>query len=252
MNVEKIFKESFSFCKTNATFFWKYTLLNLFLVAFSKFALGGVSNALFLVWLVIYYVFWSIFFRDIFNQTPCYKRDCIFNSFVPSTRVFLITFSVMFLLAFLPMLPMLLAFIPNLPVDVTNFIDRYSLFLKEYMEDSDVMDLFLSFVFIFVAPLVFYRPFFAWISSVLGRSGLIVVAYKKTENNYWQFFIAGLIMNLSYVILKNLAEYVGSFSADADVSKAISSLVLVIISSPFIVYFNVFIAKAYEFFFVEK
>ena len=252
LDVERIFKESFAFCKENSKFFLRYTFINMFLVLFFQFALGGIANPFCLLWLIGYYVFWSIFFRDIFKQTPCYKKDCIFHSLVPSTKVLLITILVVTLLMFLPMLPMLLVFVPNLPVETRDFVDGYLDFFKKYTEDSDVMDLLTSFIFILVAPFVFFRPFYAGISSVLGKSGSLTLAYRKTEHNYWRFFVVGTIMTVSCLLLKQCAEYIGDFSTDAEVSEAISSLILYVVSSPVVVYFNVILAKSYEFFFVEK
>ena len=139
-----------------------------------------------------------------------------------------------------------------MPVDVTNFVDSYSVFLKKYMEDTDVMALATNIVFIFIAPFVFFRPFYAGISSVLGKSGSLTLAYRKTEHNYWRFLLVGVFMSVSYLFLKEVAEYIGDFSSEAQISDAISDLLLLIASSPLIVYFNVFFAKSYEFFFVEK
>ncbi len=252
LDVSKIFKECFAFCKENSKFFWKYTLINMFLVLFFEFALGGIENPLSLLGFFAYYIFWSIFFREFFNQTPCYKYDCIFHSLVPSTKVLLIIILVFSLLLLLPMLPMLLVFIPNLPMEMRDFVDKYLDFYKKYKEDSDVMDLVTSFIFVFAAPSILFRPFYAGISSFLGKSGSLTLAYRKTEHNYWRFFLVGIFMSASYLFFKEAAEYIGDFSTDAQVSDAISCLLLNISFSPLIVYFNVFFAKSYEFFFVEK
>ncbi|MDD4557176.1 MAG: hypothetical protein PHE89_07655 [Alphaproteobacteria bacterium] len=252
LDIEKTLKESFLYFVQNSKKMTFYVLVNMFLVLFAKFIVGDFSNPFFLVWLLVYYVFWSVFFRSYFCLFPCYKHDCIFHSLVPSTKIFLLTFLVLGLLLSLPMLPLFIAFIPNLPLDVVEFIDDYSMFLQKYMEDSDVLDLVVSFIFVFAAPIVCFRPFYAWISSVTGKSGSISIAFKKTKHNYWRFFFCSLIMNLCFISVREFSELVGGFSADAQVSDAVTALVWGVLSSPFIVYFNVFIAKSYEFFFVEK
>ena len=132
----------------------------------------------------------------------------------------------------LPIVPLFL----GLPQDMT---DRYQRFLQKYMLESDWLDLGLHLVVTFLSPYIIYRPFLAWISSLLGRTGSIHEAWKKTAGNYWQFLMLALIFNFGFVIVQQITEYFNAPLA-----------VLMFIVSPLIVYCNMVLARIYQFFFL--
>ena len=99
----------------------------------------------------------------------------------------------------------------------------------------------LMLLLLLVSPLILYRPFMAWISSVIGRSGLLKTAFAKTEGNYWRFVAMAAIFNAAFVVFEGLDEM---FDLPAAAPM--------VIYAPLLVYFNAAIAKTYEFFFLDS
>ena len=116
-------------------------------------------------------------------------------------------------------------------------IDGYTNFLREYMPE---LDLGLMLLLLLVSPLILYRPFMAWISSVIGRSGLLKTAFAKTEGNYWRFVAMAAVFNALFVVFEGLDEMF-------DLPDA----ALMVVYAPLLVYFNAAIARTYEFFFLD-
>lgn len=230
----KILDISFDCCLQNLKSIGWFTLINLLFLLVSVQFLGGYSSPLFLIWAIFYYIFWCYFFRFYFHRKPYLMFRKIFDSLVPSTKILVLTFAFAMLLAFLPYIPLFM----GLPLDST---DKYTYFLKEYMQESKVVDWGLNFILLFVSPLIFYRPFMAWISALVGRSGLLKTAFAKTAGNYWRFVALGALFNIVFIAFETLGA-----------SLALPSWTLMIVYSPLIVYFNVVIAKIYEFFFLDN
>ena len=101
--------------------------------------------------------------------------------------------------------------------------------------------LLLMLLLLLVSPLILYRPFMAWISSLIGRSGLLKTAFAKTEGNYWRFVAMAAIFNVVFVVFEGLDEIF-------DLPDAI----LMLVYAPLLVYVNVATAKTYEFFFLDN
>ena len=118
-----------------------------------------------------------------------------------------------------------------------EMIDGYTNFLREYMPE---LDLGLMLLLLLVSPLILYRPFMAWISSVIGRSGLLKTAFAKTEGNYWRFVAMAAVFNAVFVVFEGLDEMF-------DLPDA----ALMVVYAPLLVYFNAAIARTYEFFFLD-
>lgn len=153
----------------------------------------------------------------------------IFDSLVPSTKILFLTAVFGFGLSLLPLvLPFLLP---------PEMIDGYTNFLREYMPE---LDLGLMLLLLLVSPLILYRPFMAWISSVIGRSRLLKTAFAKTEGNYWRFVAMAAVFNAVFVVFEGLDEMF-------DLPDA----ALMVVYAPLLVYFNAAIARTYEFFFLD-
>lgn len=108
------------------------------------------------------------------------------------------------------------------------------------MQESDMVDLGLSLVLMLASPVIIYRPFLAWISALIGRSGSLRSAWNRTRHNYWEFLLVALIFNFGFVAVQQFSSLV----------KAPLSVMLAVLS-PIVVYFNVVMAKSYEFFFMD-
>ena len=230
----KILKISIEYFRDNLKPMMFFTLANLVLLIISFQFMGGYSNPVFLIWAIIYYVFWCYFFRFYFKRKPYLIAGKIFDSLIPSTKILVLTLAFGTLLAVLPFAPLFM----GLPLE---FTDKYTYFLKEYMQESKVVDCILNLILILVSPIIFYRPFFAWISSVIGRSGLLKTAFAKTEGNYWHFVGMVAIFDAAFVLIDSFGDWL-----------EISDWILMFFYAPLTIFFNIVVAKSYDFFFLDN
>lgn len=205
------------------------------LINYITLVLGVYSWQKLVFWplLAAIYVFWSFFFRYYFNRKPYLLLKPMLGSMVPSSKILVLSVVFVTLLVVLPLAPLFM----GLPAE---YLDAYQSFLQKYMQDSDVMDLGLNIIVILASPVIFYRPFFAWISALIGRSGSLKTALSKTRHNYFQFLVLGMVINFSLVIIQQLGSL---FAAPV-------ALILAFMA-PLVVLFNIMIAKSYEFFFID-
>ena len=179
------------------------------------------------------YIFWSCFFRYYFNRRPYFEPSLILFSTVPSTKIVVLTALFATLLVVLPFAPLFMGF-------SADFNERYMQFLQNYMQESDYVDLGLDLLVVLVSPWLIYRPFMAWISALLGRSGTLKTAWNRTQNNFWEFLLVAVIFNLSFVFIQQLCSFL-----------AIPLPLMLLMLAPLTVYFNLVLAKSYEFFFID-
>lgn len=225
----KILDASVDYCVENVKSVSAFVVVNLLFLLASLLLPGGYANPMFLVWLAVYYVFWCYFFRFYFNRKPYLMFKKICDSLVPSTKILFLT--AVFALIFAAF-PIVLPFL--LPVEM---VDAYTNFLRKYLNELDwVMFLIL----LLISPLILYRPFMAWISSVIGRSGQLKTAFARTEGNYWRFVAMGIVFNAIFIVFEYLNRII-----------EVPQILMMLVYAPLLVYFNVVIAKAYEFFFLE-
>lgn len=231
--VKRVLAQAYQyFCQNQKVlrYFW---LGNLALLSVFSFIPQGFSNPLSMLWLVAYYVFWCGFFRVYYHKQPYFMTKTIFGSMVPSTKIFFITLFAAFLLVILPYLPLLM-----------GFNDRYLLFFEKYMaalqnvEGSLLNRLVFTGVLVLISPLIICRPFFAWISSLQGLNGSMRKAFRKTEDNYWNFVLIMLLLNIPCVVAFELDLFLGCHGWLA-----------VGFYSLFFIYFNLVFAKLYDFFY---
>ena len=181
----------------------------------------------------VYYVFWSYFFRWYFNRKPYLLVKPIVSSMVPSSKILVLGAVFATILVVLPFAPLFMGLSPE-------FNDRYMRFLQKYMQESDLVDLGLNVVLVLFSPLIFYRPFLAWISALTGRSGSLRSAWARTEGNYWEFLLMALLFNFGVVAVQQLMGFM-----DVPLPFLLAAL------SPLVIYYNVVMAKSYEFFYME-
>lgn len=180
------------------------------------------------------YVLWGALFRYCFKREPYLSLRPLLNSMVPSSKILVLSVMVVSALVVLPIVPL---FLPHMPPE---FIDGYSYFLQSHMQEDDVIDAVINVVVTLLAPLIFYRPVFAWISSLIGRSGLLKSAFEKTRGNYWELLLLAIIINLSGSLVYYLMSSVGS-------PLWLTAVPL----SLLILYFNIVLAQCYAFFFLD-
>lgn len=187
------------------------------------------------VWpvLTLFYIVWSAFFRCYFQKHPFLSLRALFDSLLPAIKIVLL---IVMTASLLYVLPTLLLFVNISP----EFNAAYAKFLQFDMDNYDLQFIAANVLFLIVSPWVAYRPFLAWISSLLGRSGLLRQAWNKTRGNYWRFLVLAVITELSLMILRRVIFYLGG---NDYITVAFATLVLL--------YFNVAAAQVYKFFFMD-
>lgn len=181
----------------------------------------------FFVLLIFAYAFWCYFFRFYFDKKPYFQLKSMGSSVAPSTKILFLSFVVMTLLILFPF---------ALPFLGLGEADYYLKFLS----DKETVDTVSAVVGIFFAPFLFFRPFFAWIGSVLGRNGNLRFAMQKSRGNYWQIVALLLILNIPFVMIEQICRATNA-----------PEWGLYFLLSPLIVFTNLVIARSYEFFFME-
>ncbi len=214
-----------------------FTFLQLF-VLFVK----SSSSYLFLPWVCVYYAFWFAFFRFYYHKKPIVFTKKIFGTLVPSTKIIVICFILCLGIILLPYIPLLM-----------GYNDEYALFVDKYMSSiqtigqtesikgKNISPLFVfDFLLFLLSPLIFVRPMFAWISSVIGRSGAISNAFNNTKGNYFNFLLLMLLFDLPFELVHLFFE-----------KYALNESIMWFLCSPILVLGNYAIAKAYDFFFLN-
>lgn len=226
-----ILRESWKYCNRNPKAMGVFVGLNYIVCA-----AAAMSWKTFWFWpvLVLMYVLWSALFRYNFERKPYIEVNSLFYSMIPSTKILVL--SVLVVSAIL-LLPIGVLFIPNLPVE---FLNVYSRFLNQAMNESDIIDSIVNLVVIIFSPFILYRPMLAWIAAILGRSGSLKFAWEKTKGNYWEFLLLAIIIDLSFAVLYN-----GILALGGNVIVALLPI------SVLVIYFNIVLAKVYEFFFLD-
>lgn len=181
----------------------------------------------FFILLVFAYVLWCYFFRFYFNKKPYLQFKSMGSSLAPSTKILFLSFAVMTIIILLPFA------LPFLGLGDTDYYLRI-------LNDKQTLDMVAGVLGIFIAPFLFFRPFFAWIGSVLGRNGNLRFAMNKTKGNYWQIIALLLILNIPFVLIEQISAVF-----------AFPNYLLFLLLSPLIVYGNLVLARSYEFFFIE-
>ncbi|MBE6452320.1 MAG: hypothetical protein E7012_02380 [Alphaproteobacteria bacterium] len=231
LSLSTLLKNSFSYCNE------KYKILLLFMVANYLICSGAAYLwKSFWLWIlvVILYVLWGGMFRYYFERKPYFDFKSLFYSMVPSTKI--VVLSVMIVSIFL-LLPLAILFIPFLP---DEFINGYALFLQKNLQDTYLIDAMINVIVVIFSPIILYRPMLAWVAALLGRSGSLRFAWNKTGGNYWEFLLLAVLIDLLYALIYN-----GILILGGNIYVALMPI------SVLVVYFNIVIAKIYEFFFLE-
>lgn len=227
-----VMRESWQYCNRNPKTVSLFVFLNYLVCA-----------AVFYTWKTVWlwpvlaaaYVLWSGFFRYYFGRRPYLMLKPLVSSLVPSTKIVVMT--VLTVSVFL-LLPFAILFIPRLPL---QFVEAYTSFLQVNVQaDNEVLNHLANVVAVLFSPLIFYRPMLAWIATLIGRGGSLKFAWSRTAGNYWDFLLLAVVIDLSMSFI-----YKGTLLSGGNVYAALIPL------SVLVVYFNVVLARLYEFFFLE-
>lgn len=228
-----LLRESFDYVCKNKISMICFSLVHMLLLFIGFKAIDGWHDISFLPWLIVYYLFWCFFFRFYFGRKPYLLTSKLFDTLIPSTKMFALTFIAVTLLLALPLIP------PFLGVG-SEWAIKYSSYLQKYMEDSQLVDVVTVCILLLVSPFIFYRPMMAWIGSLLGRSGSFKTAFAKTKGNYWPMMFLTILFELLLSLL-----------AEMDYQLQLLNCCTIILGTPFIMFFNVLLAKTYDYFFRE-
>ena len=215
-----------------------FSVANFVLLALSVYGVGGTKHPLFLLLLLLMYVFWGVFFRFYFQKKPYLQLKPFVRSLVPSIKVVFVTVVVVWAFMLLPYIPLLF----GLSSDNLGgrYLEKYLFFLQKYMQDTNLVDLGIYLSLVFVMPLILFRPLLAWVAAILGRRGSLTTAWSKTKNNYWQFAQIAFLMNIPMLILDYLADF-----------SRVTEILSLLFFAPLMVYYNLVIARIYDFFYQD-
>ncbi len=182
--------------------------------------------------LILMYMLWGGIFRYYFKRKPYLRPQELLSSLIPSTKIMVLTVLIVTAFILLPLVPL---FVPILPPDK---LDKYSHFLQLSMQESDLLDSGINLLLVLLSPIILYRPFLAWISALIGRSRSLRFVWRKTVGNYWEFLLLAILIDVS----------MGGFYQGTLILGGNGYIALIPISV-LIIYFNLVMAKIYEFFF---
>ena len=179
-SIPRLFDDTYRYCCKNIIPVVIFTLINVLFFVLGFKVLNGWHDKMFLPWLALYYVYWFAFFRFYFGRKPLIITKKMFDTLLPTTKIFVLLLVVMTLLLALPMVPLVFGY--------TEWLERYLQGLQKYMEDSEAINFATILIFTLIFPLVYYRPMMAWIGSVIGRSGMLSTAFARTKGCYLKFY----------------------------------------------------------------
>ena len=208
--------------------FW--CAINFALLYVFKFISGGWSNSLSILWLVAYYVYWSIFIRYMLQHLPYFSLIRIFNGLVPASKIMFINIIIYIAIAIIPFVPLFM-----------GFRDKYLEFFETYMDilkvNNNLYGKTLFYVFmLLISPYTITRPYLAWISSLVGKSRSIIDAYKKTKGHYWKFVFCAMIMSF-FIFLSSYLDAIYEIN------------ITIYLMTIFVPYFNIVFMNMYKFFY---
>ena len=217
-------------CSSAAYFKSKLTAMSIFsLLNYISVVLGVYTwrTAAFFVVLIFAYALWSYFFRFYFDKKPYLEFKSMTSSLSPSTKILVLSFVIMTILILLPFI------LPFLGLGDAEYY-------MHFLNDKEMLNAVVGVVSIFLAPFIFFRPFFAWIASILGNNKSLKFAFYHTQGNYKPIVCLLLILNIPYVILEQICQVLD-----------LPAFIFYLLISPLIVYANIIMARCYEFFFIE-
>ncbi|MBR5599401.1 MAG: hypothetical protein IKW39_05100 [Alphaproteobacteria bacterium] len=194
---------------------------------------NGWRNSLSILWLVGYYIFWSIFIRYILQHRPYFSLIRIFNALIPSSKIMFINIALYILITIIPFIPLIMGFRDK----YLEFFEAYMLILQSH-ETMFGKSLYYCFM-ILISPYTITRPYLAFISSLVGKSRSIMDAYNKTKGHYWRFVSYSFIMSLLFAI---------SYYLD----RLYNLKTLIFVMSITLIYFNIVFINIYKNFYRRR
>jgi len=210
-----------------------WCLVNFAFIYLFKLIPNGWTDSLSILWLVAYYIYWSVFIRYILQHKPYFSLIRIFNGLIPASKIMFINISIYIILVVVPYIPLLM-----------GFRDKYLEFFESYMgilQSNDTLSGKAMFygIMILLSPYTIARPYLALISSFVGKSRSIIDSYKKTHGYYWRFVSCSIVMSSLFA----LSFYI-------DTKYKIDTITYVM--TFFLIYFNIVFINIYKCFYKRK
>lgn len=233
LSVIQLFKDAAGYAAKHLRTMSLFTVGHMVFFGGGLILIGQQADSAFLSVFLLYYLFWCLFFRFYFRRKPLLATTKLFVTIVPFTKMVFMASVLASLLYALPLA------VPFLGIG-QDWAARYEIYLKRYMEDTNVLNVATFAVLILAAPLVFFRPMMAWIASIIGRSGAMGSAFSRTEGNYGKFVLISIIFGTAFALLG-----VGSGELELGIWPE------VVAGSLLTVYLGIVLGKMYEYFFLE-
>ena len=228
--LKQILHDAWWYCVENWRISLKFSVIAYIVGAL---ALWSWKSLFFWPVLFVVYILWGACLRYYLRRRPYFDWNALLNSLIPSTKIVVLSVVVVSVLVLLPMAPLFMNVSPE-------FNAAYGRFLQGDFEQKQILIWMTDVVFLFISPIIAYRPFLAWISALSGRSGSLRFAWGRTRGNYAAFLLIAIMTNLSIIAVRGLILFLGG-----------DDYVTLLFLAPLTIYFNVVSAKAYEFFFLE-
>lgn len=232
-SLSSVLKSSTKFVLLFKSTIFVWCAINFSLIYLFSMIPNGWRNSLSILWLVSYYIFWSIFIRYILQHRPYFSLIRIFNGLIPSSKIMFINIAIYVLIVVIPYIPLLMGFGDT----YLDFFEAYMLVLESHK--TLLGKLLFYCLMILISPYTITRPYLAFISSLVGKSRSIVDAYKKTQGNYWRFVFYAFIMSSLFAI----SYYI-------DTIYNLNTVMIVMTILP--VFFNVVFINIYKNFYKRK
>lgn len=228
--LKNLFDETRKFCLSDLK---QFAVFSLVAYIFGVLAVACWDTLLLWPILALLYVIWGAFFRFYFSRKPYFAPKVFLQSLVPSSKVVVLSVIIGTVLIVLPYVPLFIS-------TSVEFNERYTKFLQGDIEGVGILLLIANILFLLVSPSIVYRPFLAWIAALIGRSGSLRLAWEKTKGNYANFLVVAAGFNAVVMLVQGVVLLLGG-----------NIYISMIFVMPLFVFFNVMLAKMFEFFFLE-
>lgn len=193
--------------------------------------LESIVPAIAVFHLAAIYVFYYIFVRVYFKQKPIFEKDNFLHSAGKMLIIITLAFAaVMFLRLGFDLLKMFAKSLAVFP-DVYGFLADTYAFLKVWKYTN----IFLVLILFAILMFTMFIPFFAWISTVIGREQSIVFSVLETKEHYAKLFTM-------YVTIFGILPF---YLASILITSGIPLIIISFISGVFSIFQVVFYIQTY-------
>ena len=242
LSVRRILRETNHFILSNPLLILCIFIVNLVFVLIYQAIPRGVENPLCLLLFVALYIFWCAFYRYYYNLRPYVFSKTLLKSLSPSAKGLLLMFLVAVFFAFLPMIPLFLGYDDLYLRIYERYIQAFEGLSPESRTQTSLVDILTIYgVIALLSPILIFKPYIAWISSLRRKNSSFQHAGNKTKGNYWKIFLIALILLYPEAIFTQM-----------DKAWHLNNWLSLPISMILFIYTNILLAKMYDFFYLKN